>query len=119
MAPIKVNAKVDPVGAAIAEGKFGEDRREYWQQRMDRQPKKTRRTLASMAGGLVTPPEEMELLEAATTEGRQRQAKAAAFGGPTDYPKEWAGPVSVGGNIYTDADRAGGTLPPPQPGEIL
>ena len=102
MARIKVNAKTDPVGAAIAEGKFGEDRREYWQQRVDKEPKKTRRLLAKLEGGLVTPPEEMELLTAATDEGRRRQAKTAAFGGPTSYPREWLGPAAGSGNVFTD-----------------
>jgi hypothetical protein len=89
-----INAEADPVGAAILEGKLPESRRDHWMALMAKNPKKTRRVLAKLEGGLIPSPEDMVLLHEAVSGAMERRTQAAPSGsrasdGPTDYPDGW------------------------------
>lgn len=112
----------DPVEQAYREGKFTAERRAHWQRLMGKDPKKTRRTLASLEPCLPPPDgEEAEHMEAIRAEhdgGYPTAPVAAAPTGPTEYlgpPLASAPqPFGIGGNVTVEEQPG-----PAGPGELL
>jgi hypothetical protein len=124
--PVSAAAGGDPVEQAYRDGKIPASRRGHWYGLLAKNPKKTRRTLASLEA-VLEPPEVMEGVREYVEEAHTAPVAAAssAPSGPTDYPQEWldrGGVIGrshgVGGNIVQEPS-VGAAPVAAGPGEVL
>lgn len=89
----------DPVEQAYREGKFPKERCAHYHKLLAKNPKKTKRLLASLAA--VLPPSEDQAVLDEFAEGQRHaapngQAPVPAASGPRSYPRDWLNPGEAG-----------------------
>ena len=107
-----------PVEAAYREGKIPKDRRAHYMELMAKNPKKTKRLLASLEPCL-TPPDDDEAWEAMREYAEEQPPQAAPVAAKPPVP-----PEPIGGNVIKEPGiggvaAGGGIAGAAQPGEVL